>query len=377
MPKNKKKDYTIIWISLLVVFMILIFYMGEQGFFKSIINLPPSYPPATPEERDKLEKPPTLTETCTLAITPLAIFRGDSVTGIIQDGANTLCRVFATDGLEWRLIYTGMTDNTGRLSSTQNIELVGTFRFRAICGSCVTNEVQLIVNALPEDSEVDIETYCSRLGYEWSIDKVTAYECSNEADRTCDLYDKNYDYLYNYEEQWCCYNCIDFSASCTDSDGKNKLTPGWVTSSGYFYDDCAGNWAVKEYYCEGNIVKEEVMACEPGYICYETRGGDYCKLIESEPPAPTDSDGDGYSDADEISEGTNPNDANSYPGGGPAEQCANQCKDINYAGSYYYPDWNSNACMGYAYETCFPIHGLQYEASTYSSPCCCFDCVGW
>ena len=29
------------------------------------------------------------------------------------------------------------------------------------------------------------------------------------------------------------------------------------------------------------------------------------------------------------------------------------------------------------YPPASPVHGIQYEASTYSSPCCCFDCVGW
>ena len=57
--------------------------------------------------------------------------------------------------------------------------------------------------------------------------------------------------------------------------------------------------------------------------------------------------------------------------------CSNYCKDIGYAGSYYYPDWSDNSCMGYAYDVCFPIFGEQYEASNYIEPCCCFDCTNW
>lgn len=39
MAKKKNKDYTIIWITLVVIAFILIFYMGSQGMFKSTLNV--------------------------------------------------------------------------------------------------------------------------------------------------------------------------------------------------------------------------------------------------------------------------------------------------------------------------------------------------
>lgn len=79
----------------------------------------------------------------------------------------------------------------------------------------------------------------------------------------------------------CCYNEEVSSGTCVDSDGNNALTPGFVTAGSSFYDDCAGNWAVKEYYCNGNSVAERIVACGAGSICFETRGGDYCKSTSS------------------------------------------------------------------------------------------------
>jgi hypothetical protein len=125
---------------------------------------------------------------------------------------------------DWRKLAEGTTDATGTLSYTDTLLVAGTFYFRAICGTCLTNQVTLTVNPAPP------------------------------------------------------------ATTCTDTDGKNKMTAGFVhDASGYYYDDCAGNWAVIEYFCNGNAMTSQVIACDAGYICYATRGGDYCKLITETP----------------------------------------------------------------------------------------------
>ena len=58
---------------------------------------------------------------------------------------------------------------------------------------------------------------------------------------------------------------------CTDSDGgKNEFAAGTVSShSGTFADRCLGNGEmVLEYYCDGNRVASENIACPPGHKCY-------------------------------------------------------------------------------------------------------------
>jgi len=84
---------------------------------------------------------------CTLDISPSLINLGDSVTGTIYDGDNTECVVFAkpqgTD--DWKIVYSGKTNENGVLTDTFPIGVVGTFDFRAICGSCITNRESLAV----------------------------------------------------------------------------------------------------------------------------------------------------------------------------------------------------------------------------------------
>jgi len=156
---------------------------------------------------------------CTLTITPSTIDFGAYVTGIIwTKNPNTFCEIFARQSSDdvWRKIAEGTTDIDGNMVGREQIYVAGDFIFAALCGDCRTNNDNLHVN--PE-----------------------------------------------------------IVTTCTDTDGINKMTPGHVTSDGIsYYDDCAGNWAVIEYYCNGDTVDTRTIACDPGYICTETRSGDYC-----------------------------------------------------------------------------------------------------
>ena len=277
--------------------------------------------------------------TCTASINPPVVYIGDLVTGTVTDGVNTRCQVYANSiepySPDWREITEGITNNAGVLTFADNIEILGVFNFRAICGDCVTNTVTLTVNPLPDEDDGE---------------PVICYD----SDAT----------LSPFEEQ------LKTAAYCTDSTGT-------------VYDSCITGYKLTEWYCGPLGDPPELRHCMGGTTEHNCPGyipGSICSSGRCVMPAPLDTDGDGYSDADEITAGTNPNDPYSYPGGGPAEFCANYCKNINYAGSKYYSSGGSLAvCQAYFQDACPNIHGLPYEASTYSvaNHCCCGDCVGW
>lgn len=232
MPK-KISDGTKILIatiaSVLIVLAVLI-YGGTQGWFKLNFSFTSNL---GSDILDRLNNEPAKQAECTASLSQTTINFGGSVTGTIKDGSNTLCEVYGkmvgTD--DWRKVAEGRTDMNGLLTYTDTISVEGAFDFRVICGTCITNTVRLVVNPAPA------------------------------------------------------------TTSCRDTDGKNKMTAGFVQdSSGTYYDDCAGNWAVTEYWCNGDVMASQVIACDAGYICFETRGGDYCRLIDDTPaPEPTTS----------------------------------------------------------------------------------------
>ena len=365
-------NMSIIIAIIIITFLAVFFYMGSQGFFKSPIGEKIT----NTKIIERLEEKYVYSSQCSLSFFPLAIFVGDEITGIIQDGKNTLCNVYATDGIEWYLVYSGTTDNDGRLSSTQKIDVEGTFIFRAICDECITNEVTIYSNPIIEE-DVDIETFCSRRGYDWAIDKVDYAECRDEAYNTCKLYNKNYEFNYFLSEEWCCYKCTeDLPESpedyCNDDDGGlNYNTKGRCQSlkDGLFKDytdNCPSYFKINEVSC----INEECAI-----TLYECLSG---QCVNGACVPLSDTDGDGFSDQEEEQAGTNPNDPNSYPGG-PLEQCADACKDLNYAGATLISSGDDNSCMGYGYAHCFPDFGLQYESSEFieGTNCCCFNCQGW
>lgn len=90
----------------------------------------------------------------------------------------------------------------------------------------------------------------------------------------------------------CCYNEQNTPpvSSCTDSDGgRDRYTPGIVSynSEGYMDTCLEVGAALTEYWCEGNEVRSENLACDYGEECIQTRSGAYCNDI-----APTWSPGD-------------------------------------------------------------------------------------
>ena len=159
---------------------------------------------------------------CTLDISPSLITLGESVTGTIYDGNNVECIVFGkqqgTD--DWKMIYTGTTNQNGVLQDTFPIGVIGTFDIRAICGNCITNRDSLAVT----------------------------------------------------------------DSACVDSDGDDIFTAGHVDALGTtYYDKCIDEDSVTEFICgDVSVVEGNSRDCNPGQICFETRSGGYCMDITDE-----------------------------------------------------------------------------------------------
>jgi len=162
--KRKKVNMDALWIIIsvfgVVALLLLFFYGGERGWFKSLAvieNTDIVNYLNTPQE--------TISNSCSLALSPNTIYVGDRTTGSIIDGKNSLCQVFANDGTSWAKVYEGYTDANGVLVNTRNINVVGNFMFRAICdqnnnnrvdtGDCLTNQVELNVLPRPDTPPID------------------------------------------------------------------------------------------------------------------------------------------------------------------------------------------------------------------------------
>ncbi|VVC03982.1 Uncharacterised protein [Candidatus Bilamarchaeum dharawalense] len=55
---------------------------------------------------------------------------------------------------------------------------------------------------------------------------------------------------------------------CNDSDGNDVTTAGVVVSNNRSYEDfCVNNVQIKEYYCQGNLSKSDIINCPTDYLC--------------------------------------------------------------------------------------------------------------
>lgn len=93
---------------------------------------------------------------CSLILDKNVVNVGEEAGGVIRDGKNTFCEIYGTDGTTWTKVGEGTTNANGDLRYSDTIYISGTFSFRAICGSCVTNLVDLIVNPI-DDGDDDAE----------------------------------------------------------------------------------------------------------------------------------------------------------------------------------------------------------------------------
>lgn len=225
----KAKNYTwIIYVVLGVLALGIFVYGGTHDWFK---GSPLSISNTEINNFLNQQDDPANPSLCTLELNPNSIFSGDRVTGNIYNGKNTHCWVIANDGSGWVIVYEGDTNENGFLTDTRNIDPIGNFVFRALCdanhnggmdtGDCLTNKEDLVVLARPSD--------------------------------------------------------------CSDSDGRDRYSPGWVIADGTtYYDKCLDvGSAVTEYTCVDGSVFSENLACDYGEECISTRSGGYCQDIDT------------------------------------------------------------------------------------------------
>lgn len=222
------------FITIFGIFIIAgaVFYGGSQGWFRSlsVVN--------NEEIVSYLDGEVGIQDSCSLSLNPSFIYVGESVTGSLNDGINSFCQVFASEGVEWTKVYEGYTDNNGYLEATRQINTAGNYVFRAICD-------------LNNNNRIDVDDCLSN-----PADLVV----SPLADETC-----------------------------TETDGGNNIyIPGITSFLGVSYmDSCLPEGqAVQEFYCNDGV-KENNVACALGEVCVQTRSGAYCEA--SLPPL---SDGD-------------------------------------------------------------------------------------
>lgn len=161
-PHSKRKNkinFDALWIFVTIFGILiiagLVFWGGSQGWFKSLTVI---------EDTDLisfLNNPETISQTCSLSITPNSIWVGDRTTGTIVDGKNKLCHVYVLQGGDWLSAYQGYTDSNGVLTNTRTMNFPGDYIFRAICdlndnnrvdtSDCLTNQAELTVIPRPDD----------------------------------------------------------------------------------------------------------------------------------------------------------------------------------------------------------------------------------
>ena len=143
MAKKKNNQGLYIMIGLIVMAIIVSPYLGKTTYItnEDIIN--------QLETENEGE--------CLIVLDNNVVMVGDEAGGTITDGANTLCEIYLSDGTSWINVGEGTTSQTGLLHYSDVIDIPGTFMFRAICGECVTNIVNLKVNPIVDDTPPEDE----------------------------------------------------------------------------------------------------------------------------------------------------------------------------------------------------------------------------
>jgi len=137
-----KKDYTWVWIAILIAVVV---YGGSQGWFSRITNI------TNQDIINQLENPNNPEGvSCNLQLDKSVMTKGDQITGTISDGKNTFCEVFGKYEGIWQKVFEGTTNANGQLTNSEYLNLVGDYLFVAICDECTTNSVALTVNDVSE-----------------------------------------------------------------------------------------------------------------------------------------------------------------------------------------------------------------------------------
>jgi len=231
-------------------------------------------------------------------------------------------------------------------------------------------------DAVEDDDEDDPIVLCAEdsvsgsYGYSYYALDMTGPICMGHAIDECASLGKIVDEDFFEEGLLCCeWNCLDAPIDCSDSDDGSDI---WIKGSctdavGVDTDACSTGADftdfVDETWCTDGICMGASFSCfNEGATCYDGR----CILNDQ------DSDSDGYTDLDEYTEGTDPNDELDYP----VEDvdCAAECMD---AGGfiYYVPISEMElACLETGMDFCTNI-GESLMMTQDTANCCCIGCM--
>jgi hypothetical protein len=132
-------------------------------------------------------------------------------------------------------------------------------------------------------------------------------------------------------------------------------------------DTCTSGINLDEWYCDSdNKCQKESHQCDPATLC---RLGKCINQIQ-------DTDGDGYTDIEEIDAGTDPNNSLDHPTNPQEEICNTYCGQGGY-GMYDFLGVSSPLeCNNKAQTKCnvfgLPVLNFNYDIGT---GCCCWSCV--
>ena len=218
MAKRKKDNSNLIWGIGFIVLAIVLFYMGSQGWFNFIINVP--------------------TQNQTLTVIPTT--------------------------------QTPVYSSCSQVCSNQGFSKSYTF-----INSCKEGETKVTYGYSGQNP---LLTCCC---FNEAVPPTTKYYCCQAMGlKSC--YQNSCPPagiqlgVYNSASE-CQANCQEPTSTCTDSDGGiNYDVGGKVTTNlGVLYDTCQPNGMdLLEFYCEGGIKKNSGIGCVNG--CIDSPTGDYC-----------------------------------------------------------------------------------------------------
>lgn len=231
----------------------------------------------------RLQQPTDTDPSCSVTLSKNIACTGEEVTATITDGAGEQCLLFFNYEREgWEYIGPVTLNPYGILTLTRAQEIAGEYQFGVICGDCV-KLTTLYVRPCDDDSDDDGEDdggddLVYTCGQGSDVDKCygtcpsdypvcapvefntyDACVCLNEGSMMVHPDWKPGGIYHNPQEE-------DEEApppACSDTDGLNPFTVGYVTYDGHTYPDvCHAGWpfSVDEYRCvDDKMLKSEIQ----------------------------------------------------------------------------------------------------------------------
>lgn len=383
MKKQTSQLFGIIVISVAILSLAgVLVYGGMHGWFGFTFNEAPKTPLPDQIPPDK----ELYTYNARISITPASICSGDTVSGVITSNIyNGYCSIFMSNGGALTFITALDLDANGYHQENQRVDVVGDATFIAVCcdenENCKQTNWATLTSRVCDCTDSDGGDFKDLVGHATSgglqyYDKCT--EGLNLDEYVCiggvptikkEVCDSNEICMETRSGGHCIPNPNSYT--CTDSDGgKTYNTWGNCQSSfesvGY-QDTCTSGISLNEYYCDSNnICQKEVHQCDPSNLC---RNGKCINQAQ-------DTDGDGYTDVEEIDAGTNPKDPLDHPINNQHDEvCNDYCGSKGFGMFEFLGVSSPNECNNKAFNKCLlfklPVLNFEYEIT---NGCCCWTC---